>query len=87
MSEKERKDNSTYATTGGYLKVLTYKEAWKKAWDGAAEEDKDLLYALPNFDKEVFKEISGIDVDFKDIRKITVGEISELLGFKVEIVE
>jgi hypothetical protein len=63
MTEQEKIDNPSCETTGGYLRVYDYQEAWRKAWSGATDEDKELLYALPNFDAEVFKEISGIDVN------------------------
>ena len=62
MTEEEKENNPSSKTNNGYLKVYDYKEAWKKAWDNATESDKVLLYNLPNFDAEVFKEISGIDV-------------------------
>ena len=62
MSDEEKESNPTYKTTHGYLKVYDYKEAFQKAWDKAPQEDRDLLFKLPNFDAEVFKEISGIDV-------------------------
>jgi hypothetical protein len=63
MTEQEKRDNPSCETTEGYLRVYGYKETWRKAWDSATDEDKELLYALPNFDAEVFKEISGIDVN------------------------
>ena len=79
MTNKEKTDNKTCETTGGYLKVYEYKEAWKIAWNKATSEDKQLLYDLPNFDSEVFKEISGIDIEQK--RKIVIDgkeiEVSE----------
>jgi len=43
--------------------IGTYKESWRKAYDGASEDDKFLLVKLPNFDADVFYEISGILVD------------------------
>jgi len=45
--------------------VGTMKESWRKAYDGASEGDKLLLVKLPNFDADVFYEISGIMVDPK----------------------
>ena len=62
MTNEEKDSNPTYKTTGGYLRIYEYKEAWKKSWDGATDECKELLYKLPNFDADVFFEISGIDV-------------------------
>ena len=72
MTDQEREDNPTYITTDGYLKVYEYKEAFKKSWDEADEEDRKKIFNLPNFDAEVFKEISGIDVheDSDKIKKI-----------------
>jgi hypothetical protein len=39
---------------------LGYKGSFKKAFNNATEDDVKLLKALPNFDAEVFYEISGI---------------------------
>ena len=48
---------------GGYLKTLEYKEAWKLAWDKVGKEEHEQLLKLPNWDNEVFKEITGIDAE------------------------
>jgi hypothetical protein len=50
--------------------VGTYKESWRKAYDGASEGDKLLLVKLPNFDADVFYEISGIMVDPKTGKEV-----------------
>ena len=55
-------------TCGGFLKTISYKEAWRKSWDNASDEDRRKVLALPNWDNEVFKEISGIDVE-KELQK------------------
>jgi hypothetical protein len=86
MSDKEKEENENYATTNGYLKVFEYEGAWKNTWDNACDEDKNLLYALPNFDADVFKEISGIDVNQKT-KELTVAEIEALLGYKIKIIK
>lgn len=72
MTKEEKGGNPQYETAGGYLKIFDYKEAWRNAWDSATNEDKELLYKLPNFDKAVFKEISGIDVDEDTIKTIVL---------------
>jgi hypothetical protein len=88
MTDKEKQDNPEYGTIGGYVKSYTYHEAWRKAWDNASDEDKELLYKLPNFDSEIFKQISGIDVNEEQKHEeLTVADIEKLLGKKIKIVK
>ena len=64
MTEEEKEQHLDYKTTGGYLKKYTYKEAWKNMWNELTEEEKDIIMTeLPNFDKDIFKEITGIEVN------------------------
>ena len=79
MTEEEKENNPTYTTTKGYLKTYTYQEAWANAWAEATEEDKQLLYALPNFNSEVFKEITGIDVNAEEKKTVTLELTDEQL--------
>lgn len=62
MSVKEKKENPSYKTTGGYLKKRTYHEAWQIMWDSWTKEQRESIKKLPNFDKDIFKEITGIEV-------------------------
>ncbi len=63
-TEKEKKDhNEEIKTCGGFLKTLDYKEAWRLAWNKASKEEHLEMLKLPNWDNEVFKEISGIDAE------------------------
>ena len=71
MSDEEKKNNPTHKTTAGYLKVYDYKEAFQASFDKASDEEIEQLKALPNFDAEVFKEISGIDIRDRDKVKVT----------------
>ena len=32
-------------------------------WDGLSDRKKTIVMNLPNFDKDIFKEITGIDVE------------------------
>ena len=66
MSEQEKEDHDSYRITGGFLKVYDYKEAFQESYKNASNEDKELLLKLPNFDADVFFEISGIDVRKND---------------------
>ena len=62
MTEEEKISYPNAETKGGYLKTYSYKEAWANAFAQATNEDIKLLKALPNFDADVFYEISGIKV-------------------------
>lgn len=68
MTQKEKDEHPSYNTTGGYLKTLGYKEAWRRAWDSADDGDRRKCLDIPNWDNELFLEISGIDVE-KELNK------------------
>lgn len=38
-----------------------YKQMWADGWDEDDDENKRLFFELPNFDLEIFEEITGID--------------------------
>ena len=63
MTNEEKELNKDAYVCRGYLKTHEYKEAWQNAYNKASKEDIELLKALPNFDSEVFEEITGIKVD------------------------
>ena len=62
MTDQEKEDHVGWETTEGYLKTLSYKEAWQEGWKNATQEQKDWYKNLPNFDAGIFKEITEIDV-------------------------
>ena len=62
MTEQEKEQYPSYKTTGGYLKVFTYEEAWKNLWSNITDEEKQEIMNIPNFDKNKFKEITGIEI-------------------------
>ena len=64
MTEEEKVNHPEYKTTGGYLKVLDFKEAFKNMWIRLNKEQKNIIInELPNFNKYIFKQITGIDID------------------------
>ena len=83
MTEQQKKDFPDYKATKGFLLERSYNEAWKIAWDKAPKEEKDKLFNLPNFDAEIFKEITGIDVGEKSCN----GKIVEIDGKKYKLTE
>ena len=65
MSQQEKEQHPEYATTGGYLKKHTYKEAFRKSFEEARRkpdwpQQRQMLLDLPNFDAKAFEKISGI---------------------------
>jgi len=77
MTEEEKRYNPTYKDSGGYLKEYEYKEAFKKSWDKADKEDRKKILDCPNFDNDIFFDISGIDVKKElQTKKVTI-ELTE----------
>ena len=68
--EEKRLHKTEIETCGGFLKTLGYKEAFRLAWDKADKEEHKLLLALPNWNNEIFKEISGIDAEAEIAKEI-----------------
>ncbi len=62
MSIEEKAQHPDAHIHGGYLKIYGYKEAFQKSWNNTSKEDQLKILDLPNFDADIFKEISGIDV-------------------------
>ena len=60
MSYKEKKENPSHETTGGYLKTISLKESWSNMWGNLSDVDKQVFMDLPNFDSKIFEEITGI---------------------------
>ena len=63
MSDSEKEEHPDHEATGGYLKVLDYKEAWKEMWKSLSEKEKQSILDLPNFDKDIFFDITGIRIE------------------------
>ena len=61
--EERKKYKKEIETCGGFLRTIGYKEAWRKNWDKATDEDRRKVLELPNWDNAVFLEITGIDVE------------------------
>jgi hypothetical protein len=62
MNDEEKKANPKWETTGGYLKTIPMKEAWQNFWHNLNDESKALFTSLPNFDINIFYEITGLKI-------------------------
>lgn len=47
---------------GGYLKTYTMEEAWANWWAELNDENREIIKSIPNFDAEIFKDITGIEI-------------------------
>lgn len=63
MTDAEKEEHPEAKVTGGYLKKLDNSKSNNAWWRGLSENNKTIIKAIPNFDKAIFKEITGIDVD------------------------
>ena len=62
MSDEEKSIHPEHETTGGYLKTVDFKTACRMMWNKLSDEDKQSVKEIPNFNAEVFKEITGIEI-------------------------
>nr|UWI29383.1 MAG: hypothetical protein [Bacteriophage sp.] len=65
MTDEEKTAHPEAKTTGGYLKQLDNSECGSIWWRGVNDYEKSIIKAILNFDKEIFKEITGVDVDME----------------------
>ena len=63
MSDEEKAAHPEAKTTGGYLKERTTADNARKWWAGLDAADRNVIFSLPNFDAEIFREITGVDVN------------------------
>ena len=63
MTDKEKAEHPESETTGGFLKKVKPDKTPQEWWNALSEYDKKEALNLPNFDAEIFKEITKIDVN------------------------
>lgn len=74
MTDEEKKDNLSYKILGGYLNSVGYKKAWEIFWRKIDSKTKNRFSELDHFNKDIFKEITGIDYEYTDRETIQIGE-------------
>ena len=63
-TDKEKEEHKKeFETCGGFTKAIPYKEAFRIAWNKASKEEHKKLLKLPNWNNEIFMDISGIDAE------------------------
>ena len=61
LTEWKNNDNPTENGVDGKLIVNTYEDACRRWWDGMSQYNKDIIKSIPNFNIDVFCDITGID--------------------------
>ena len=62
-SDEEKAKDKDKELIGGYLKEYDYKEACQNWWNALTDKNRKIIQKIPNFDKEVFFDITGIKID------------------------
>ena len=62
MTDDEKDAHPNHVATGGFLRRMNYKEAFRASWDSADPDDRERVRDLPGFDADIFYQISGIDL-------------------------
>lgn len=69
MTDEEKINHPEYETTGGYLKTVDFKTACGIMWDRMTNEERDAVWDIPNFDPQIFEEITGIKVNGRELKE------------------
>ncbi|HBF2164109.1 TPA: pentapeptide repeat-containing protein [Clostridioides difficile] len=77
MTEEEKENNPGYEINNGYLKVFTFEEMCKNMWNNLTDEEKKIIIDIPNFDADIFKEITGIEVLKLKIKECNIADKQE----------
>ena len=60
-TDEEKARDERKRLIGGELITIPYKEACANWWASLSDEDKAIIKTMPNFDADIFYEITGID--------------------------
>ena len=64
MTDVEKTKHPEAVTAGGFLRKVEVSAAEiNRWWRGLPSISKEAVLSLPNFDKAIFKETTGIDID------------------------
>ena len=86
MSESQKLADKDFFVKKGTLIKRTYKEAFVLGWAKLDEKTKQQFKDLPNFDADIFFEITGVDVRSKEPLTCS-GKIVEIDGKKYKLTE
>jgi len=85
MTKEEKKADEYFYVRQGYLKTYSWEEAWANFWRDTDEENRQKFLNLPNFDAEIFKEITGIDTKENSKKQELLSKANELISKAEEL--
>ena len=62
MTDQEKQEHPEHETTGGFLKMIEKSKSSQEWWNSLPEYQKNIIKEIPNFDPDIFEEITGIQV-------------------------
>lgn len=62
MGDKEKKEHPNWEADGGYWTFVKDSNKRQEWWDSLEESEKQAVREMPNFDADIFKRITGIEV-------------------------
>ena len=80
---EKSEQTATAKQLGGLLKTFSYEDAWLNFWNEATREQKNCILDLPEFDADIFKKITGIDVKKRDSVAEEAIKLLESKGYKI----
>ena len=63
MTDEEKEEHPEYSVTGGFLKTIEKEAGKQMCWDSLDDRKKEIVMNIPNFDKDIFKKITGINIE------------------------
>jgi len=76
---------TTAKQLNGLLKTLSYQNAWKEMWATFSKEDKNFFKTIPNFDAELFENITGIKFEDNSQKTKQLKKAQELIDKAEEL--
>ena len=61
-TQEEKKADPQKKLVGGHLRTYTMEKAWANWWNELTDENKEIIKQIPNFDPDVFEDITGIEI-------------------------
>ena len=66
---------------------ISYQDAWANAWKIMDEEDKNKILSIPQFDADIFKAITGIEIVKPEVQVVETSKAREVIIDGVKYVQ